>query len=98
MSRFRRIIWLTFCEADQRYIDLFRVAYALGLLTFLILSIWAGWRGEAWDPMAFGTGLGGLLIGGGAGVGLRGRLEDGKTNDLKNDDQPPFDLGNPNGT
>lgn len=74
---FKRAFWLTFSEADERYVDLFRVGYALGVFTFLGLALWAGFRAEAWDPVAFGTGFGAVLLLGGAGVGLRGKLEDG---------------------
>lgn len=83
MKNLRKVLWLTFSETDHRFLDLFRVGYAIGLATFLTLSIASSIRGEVWDPVAFGTGLGGLLVLGGAGVGLRGRLEDGKTNELE---------------
>lgn len=89
--KIRRILWLTFCEADQKFLDLFRVGYALGLLTFLTLAVLAAARSEPWDPVAFGSGLGGLLVLGGAGVGLRGRLEDGKTNEIQSLDPGPGD-------
>ena len=84
------VLWMAFAEADNRYLDLFRVGYVLGLLGFLVLACAAAWRGEPWDPVAFGMGFGSILFGGGVGVGLRGRLEDGKSND---DCPPGFDPG-----
>lgn len=80
LERVKRVLWLTFCEVDERYLDLFRVGYAIVLLTGLGLSVWSVANGEAFDPVAFGTGLGAILFGGGVGVGLRGRLEDGPSN------------------
>lgn len=77
----RTVLWRTFSEADERYLDLFRVGYAGGVLVFLALAIWAMATGQAWDPVAFGGGFGAVLLLGGAGVGIRGRLEDGPTND-----------------
>lgn len=77
------VLWRTFSEADERFLDVFRVGYALGVLSFLALSFYAVASGQAWDPVAFGAGFGTVLALGGAGVGLRGRLEDGPSNDLE---------------
>lgn len=105
---FREVIWLSFAEADDRYLDLFRVGYVLGLLAFIVLACWGAYRGEPWDPVGFGTGFGAILFGGGVGVGLRGRFEDGlgATNPYAQPDpyspanpyadpDEPYDPGNP---
>lgn len=80
MRRKRKIsevIWKSFAEVDDRYLDLFRVGYALGITCYLGLSIAAAFNLQPWDPVAFGTGFGAILFGGGVGVGLRGKFEDG---------------------
>lgn len=72
------VLWKSFAETDERYLDLFRVGYALGMLVFLGLQTYAViWLDQAFDPVAFGAGFGALLFGSGIGVGVRGRLEDG---------------------
>lgn len=77
----KTILWRTFSETDERYLDLFRVGYAAGVAVFLGLSVWAMASGQDWDPVDFGAGFGAVLLLGGAGVGIRGRLEDGPTNE-----------------
>jgi hypothetical protein len=89
MSRtFTKVIWTTFAEPDNRYLDLFRVGYALGLLTFLGLAIAAAVRGEPWGPVEFGTGFGALLFGGGVGVGMRAKFEDGTAQHIPEEGMP----------
>ena len=80
MKRCLRVLWLTFSEVDEKYIDLFRVGYALVLVSGICLSTWAVANGQEFDVTAFGTGLGAILFGGGVGTGLRARLEDGNPN------------------
>lgn len=77
MRKFWRVIWLTFSEADERYLDLVRILLALSVLTILGLAISQEARGESVDLLALGGALGGLLFGGGAAIGARARLEDG---------------------
>lgn len=73
----RSALWLTFAEADDRYIDLVRVLMALSVLTILGIAISQEARGESVDLLALGTALAGILFGGGAAIGTRARLEDG---------------------
>lgn len=80
MNKFQRLLWLTFCESDERYLDLVRVGYAVTLAVALGLAVWAVARGEVFSMTDFGTGIAIILFGGGAGIGIRGRLEDGPTN------------------
>jgi len=77
MRRFLRVMWLTFSEADERYLDLIRILLALSVLTILSLAIHQEARGESVDLLALGGAIGGLLFGGGAAIGTRARLEDG---------------------
>ena len=61
-------------ESDNATGDLARVMAALSGMTFLGLSIWAyGWRGQPFDPQAFGIGLGSMLAAFGAAVMLKDR-------------------------
>lgn len=77
MKKFNKILWRTFCETDERYIDLFRVFYALSMIVFLGIAVASAWRAEEFEPEALGIGIASLLFGGAAGVGIRGKLEDG---------------------
>lgn len=85
MNKLKRALWLTFCEADERYLDLVRVGYATTLAVALGLAIWAVARGQEFDMVDFGTGVAIILFGGGAGIGIRGRLEDGPSNEKPED-------------
>lgn len=73
----RGVLWNTFAEADTQFLDLFRVGYAAGLLAFIVLSCWHVYHGGEFKAMEWGAGFGAILFGGGVGVGLRGRYEDG---------------------
>lgn len=73
----RQIIWRSFAEADERFLDLFRVGYALGIVAFIVFSGYHLFNGGGFDPMNWGTGFGAILFGGGLGVGLRAKNEDG---------------------
>ena len=75
-KRFTDIVWLSFSEADERYLDLFRIGYSLGILAFIVYQGYYVFNGGDFDAVAFGTGFGAILFGGGVGVGLRGKFED----------------------
>lgn len=77
MNKFWRVVWLTFCEADERYLDLVRILLALSILAILGIAISQELRGESVPLLELGGALGGLLFGGGAAIGARARLEDG---------------------
>lgn len=98
----RQVVWQTFSEADDQFIDLFRVGYALGLVAFLGFSAYdLIFKGGSFNPMEWAGGFASILFGGGAAVGIRGRLEDGPSNHLEDvggnpymeggDYQPPHD-------
>lgn len=77
----KEVIWRTFSEADERYLDLVRIGYAITLVTALGLATWAVFQGQTFSMVDFGTGIAIVLFGGGAGIGIRARLEDGPTNE-----------------
>jgi hypothetical protein len=62
-------VWLKelLTEADNVTPDFLRILACLGVLVFLSLAV-ANWR--AFDPMAFGTGFGAVLVAAGAAVRL----------------------------
>lgn len=77
MGTFKRLLWNTFSEADNTYIDLVRVGYALTLSAALIYQAYAVFTGKDFSMVDFGTGVSLILFGGGAGIGIRAKLEDG---------------------
>lgn len=79
---FKEVVWRTFSEADERYLDLVRVLYALSILSALGYQLASVIQGHPFDMMQFGGGMAAILFGGGAAIGMRGRLEDGPTNNV----------------
>ena len=76
MGTFKRLIWNTFSEADNTYIDLVRVGYAVTLASALIYQGYSVFTGKDFSMMDFGTGVSLILFGGGAGIGIRAKWED----------------------
>lgn len=76
--KIKNIIWQTFSEADERYLDLVRIGYVLVLLGALIFQIYSIYKGNSFSMTDFGTGISLILFGGGAGIGIRAKLEDKK--------------------
>jgi len=62
-------------EADGRTWDLFRVSFSAAFLGFLGFSSWSVYQTGTFDPVAYGTGFAALFAAGGAGVGLKSKLE-----------------------
>lgn len=70
MRKFLRDI-LT-ADRDSKTFDLVRVGTALSLAVGLGLTVYAvGWRGDAFDLAAFGTGIGLILAAGGGAMWAR---------------------------
>ena len=70
MGKFLRDI-LT-ADRDSKTFDLVRVGTALALAVGLGLTVYAvGWRGDAFDLTAFGTGIGLILAAGGGAMWAR---------------------------
>lgn len=96
---FKQVVWLSFSEADERFLDLFRVGYALGLVCFLVFSGYSIFFQDVnFTPMEWAGGFATLLFGSGVAVGARGRLEDGPTNHLAgghDDGYNPYDRMGP---
>ena len=64
-----------FTGKDNKTFDIARVLWAISIIIFLALAIYHVLKHGQFDPLGYGTGLGGLLAGGGAGVGLKSHTE-----------------------
>lgn len=64
-----------FTTSDNSSWDIGRVLWTLSILTFLGCAVYAIYRGQAWDAMSYGTGIGLCLAGGGAALGLKSKTE-----------------------
>lgn len=69
------IIQKLFSGKDNLTPDLGRVLWALGVLTFIGISIASIFKGQPWEPEQYGIGLGAVLAGGGAGIGFKKETE-----------------------
>lgn len=67
-----KIVSDTLTGIDQQTFDPARVLWALGVLTFLGLSVYSAAK---FDPQAFGIGFGSVLAGGGLAVKLKADTE-----------------------
>jgi len=65
-------------EIDGESYDVARILFIAGVVCFLGLACFhVIFLRHDFDAIGYGTGLGGLLGGGGAGIGLRGKMEGG---------------------
>lgn len=55
--------------------DVGRILWIVGVLSFIGLSVVSIIKSGTFDAMNWGTGYGSLLVGGGAGVGLKSKTE-----------------------
>jgi hypothetical protein len=67
----RSTITKLFCGIDNKTPDLLRVLVFIGAIFMVIYSGVSVYKLGTFDPLSFGTGFGGLLAGGGAGVGFK---------------------------
>jgi len=65
----------TFTGKDNETIDLGRVLWASGTVVFYAMSIHSVWKGQAFDPVAWGTGFGAVLAGGGLALKMKESTE-----------------------
>jgi hypothetical protein len=62
-------------EADGRTWDVFRIAFMFGVLSFLAFAAWAVFKTGTFDMTSFGAGFSAMFAAGGAGVGVKSKLE-----------------------
>jgi hypothetical protein len=75
MDLVKKIIKDWFTGPDGVSYDVGRALWFVGILTFLGCTVYALFMGQKWDAIAYGTGLGGLLAGGGAAIGFKANSE-----------------------
>lgn len=75
MSLLAKVIKDCTTSKDGESFEAGRILWIFGALAFLALSCYHVWRNHAFDPLSFGTGYGGLIFGGGAGIGLKSNDE-----------------------
>ena len=71
----QKFLLQTFTEADNETADIFRIGFALGLLSFLGYEAYDVYRSGAFDATDFGTGFATVFGSGAAGVGVKSKLE-----------------------
>ena len=65
-----------FTGQDNTTFDIGRVLWALSVVVFLVLAIFAVvYKGQSWNPQDYGTGLGLVLAAGGAALGFKASAE-----------------------
>lgn len=60
---------------DGQSVDVGRLLWIAGAITFLVLSVYHAYKHGTFDPLSYGTGYGGVLAGGGAGIGMKAHTE-----------------------
>jgi hypothetical protein len=80
----RKFIKNLLTEADGRTWDVFRIAFLFGVLSFLTFAAWAVFQTGAFDMTSFGMGFSSMFAAGGAGVGVKSKLE-GPATDVQKD-------------
>ena len=77
-GRARGFVRQLFTERDNQTFDLKRVLWAAGFVWALGMETWVVvWRGAAFDLVAAGLGVSGLLAAGGAALALNRKNENG---------------------
>lgn len=73
---FFKVLKDSFTVANGNDFDLGKILWVLVSLTYLALAIYATvFKGQAFDPVSFGTGSGLVLAGGGAALGFKSATE-----------------------
>jgi hypothetical protein len=64
-----------FMGKDNQTYDIGRILWFMGGVTFLVLQIYSVLISGVFDSSTFGTSLGAILIGGGAGIAVKHHTE-----------------------
>jgi hypothetical protein len=71
-----KILKDSFTVANGQDFDIGKILWVMVSLTFMVLAIFSILlKGQAFDPVGFGTGAGLVLAGGGAALGLKSGTE-----------------------
>lgn len=60
-----------FSGPDNKTIDIARVLWLVGVVSYIVFAGFHVIHNHQFDALAYGTGLGAVLAGGGAGVGFK---------------------------
>lgn len=71
----KKVIKDWFTTSDGESYDVGRALWFVGVIVFLCASIYALYKGQAWDAISYGTGLGAVLAAGGAALGFKANSE-----------------------
>ena len=69
--KFTEMMKHTFTGADNETVDVGRILWVIGALTFLGCAVYSLCKGQTWDAVAFGTGFGAVLAGGGFALKMK---------------------------
>jgi hypothetical protein len=76
MGTFFKILKDSFTVSNGQDFDLGRILWVQAALTFLGLAVYSVvFKGQTFDPSAYGTGLGLVMAGGGAALGFKSMTE-----------------------
>ncbi len=75
ISLIRKFFRHSLTESDNETFDIVRVSFFLSVVSAIAFTGYALWKSGVFDVFAFSTGLGALLGGGGAGMGVRAKME-----------------------
>lgn len=64
-----------FTGRDNRTYDIGRVLWFQSVQAFILISLYALYKGGTFDPILWGAGLSALIAGGGAGLAMKGSTE-----------------------
>jgi hypothetical protein len=75
---FKKHFFCAFTGKDNETLDIGRVLWAAGTIVFFVLSIHSTYKGQPFDPTAWGSGFAAVLAGGGAALGFKSKTEPDK--------------------
>lgn len=62
---------------DGESFDIGRILWAAGVISYIAYGGWHLFLNHLYNPMDYGTGLGVVLAGGGAAIGMKAKTEPG---------------------
>jgi hypothetical protein len=75
MPTFKEILLHTFTGRDNSTIDIGRIIWMLGALSFLGCAFYSIYKGQTWNAVEFGTGFGAVLAAGGVAIRIKADTE-----------------------
>ncbi len=69
---------------DNQTYDMGRLLWVQGAISYCIIAFFAVYKGQHWDPIAFGSGFAAILAAGGAALKIKESTEPNKNGDDSN--------------